>query len=154
VRRARESLVAALALALAGAGCGSPARLDWLPDPGQLERWPYGAAVAVTTSTEKAGVRTGELIAIGIDSLYVLDANGLATIPRAEVRAIEVRADWEGANESRFSTRSRTPQQIEEGWKRMEKFARYPGGLPDSLDRAALELPSPRKRGTGTFLNP
>ena len=147
-------MMIAIAIAAVTAGCGSRARLTWLPDANQLDRWPYGAAVAIRR--DEADLVTGELIAIDSVRVYVLAESGLATVARADVRSIEARADWDGVSEARMSTRSRTPRKIEESWKRLEKYARYPGGLPDSLDRTALRLPPDRgrKRGTGTFLNP
>ena len=145
-------------LAIAVGGCGSMLQMDWLPDGKQLNRWPYGSAAYVAPRAWGAPHLKGELIAIGRDTVHVLNPRGLTWMLRDEVRRIEVRADYVGNLSDHFDIRkSMKPEEIEKGWDRMRQFARYPGGLPDSLDRAALRLPptrSARRQRSGTFLNP
>jgi len=144
--------------AIAVGGCGSGLRMEWLPDGKQLNQWPYGSAANVTPRAWGASHLKGELIAIGPDTVHVLNPQGLTWMRRDDVRRIEVSADYLGNLSDHFDIRkSMKPEEIEKGWDRMRQFARYPGGLPDSLDRAALRLPptrASRRNSRGTFLNP
>ena len=135
-------------------GCSPMPRPEWLPDARQLNHWPYGSAVVVTPRDWYAKRVAGELIAIAPDSIWVLTPSGLRAMAYHEAKRIEVRANSEGTLKDEVSIKPRpSAKETELVSSRIRTFARFPGGLPDSLDRAALRLP-PRDHGPGTFLNP
>jgi hypothetical protein len=163
-RRARPG-IATLALAAAVAGCAvayGPAPASWLPTPHQVSRWPYGASAVVHPVDSKAHALRGELIALHGDSVYVLTDTALVAVACRKVRAMELQVDQSNSFEAPqlvfdrsevdrpFGIGDKTTGQSASGpisgkWESVRSFARFPAGLPDSLDRASLRLPPARR---------
>jgi hypothetical protein len=76
----------------------------------------------------------------------VLTAEGPRIVDCRSVREVRLHADRNGqlkAPSLFFSPGSqRQGRALPERWRRIVPYARFPGGLPDSLDLASLRLPS------------
>ena len=141
MRRIREAGIVALGVACLG--CGPRLNAEWLPEARDLSRWPYGAAVEIRLDERGAEPVRGELIAVGAETLFVLTPAGLRGVRRDHLGSVATRADREGKLQG--------PRIIGRGpwlrsararrWDELRAYARFPGGLPDSLDRASLRMP-------------
>jgi hypothetical protein len=150
-----------LALATAIGGCASaqgPAPAAWLPGAHELPHWPYGSSAVVRLAAKKTPPIRGELIALGRDSLYVLTDSALVAIPCRAVRSLALQVDQRGLMDAphldfgrsevdypfglgNHATGQPADQPLSKKWQTIRPYARFPGGLPDSLDRSTLTLP-------------
>jgi len=162
VRRIRDAMLLALATAIGGcASAQGPAPAPWLPNAHELPHWPYGASAVVHLAAKKTVPVRGELIALGRDSLYVLTDSALVAIPCRAVRSLALQVDQRGLLDAPqldfghsevdypfglgdHTTGQPASQPLSHKWQAIRPYARFPGGLPDSLDRSALALPARR----------
>jgi hypothetical protein len=135
-------------LACAALGCGaSRFPPEWLPEPQDVSRWPFGVAIEVSAGPGKSRPLKGELIAVTDDSLHVLTPEGFRSLLRNDVKEIRTRADIAGRLRSPQMTFHRDSWTItgdENRWDELRPYARYPSGMPDSVDRDSLRLPDAR----------
>ncbi len=165
-RAARRRVLAfAAAASIAAAECAhryDAAPAPWLPHAHDLPRWPYGASAVVHPTDRKSPAIRGELIALDRDSVYILADTALIAVACRTVRGMDLQVDVEGMLEAPqlAFARSKVDRPFGIGdkrvgpdpagpipaeWEKVRPFARFPGGLPDSLDRASLRLPPARR---------
>lgn len=162
MRRIRDALLLTLASGIGGcASAQGPAPAAWLPNAHELPHWPYGASAVVRLAAKKTTPIRGELIALGRDSVYVLTDSALVAIPCRAVQSLALQVDQRGLLDAPqlqfyrsevdypFGVGSHTTgqpanQPLSRKWQDIRAYARFPGGLPDSLDRSTLTLPRRR----------
>jgi len=162
VRRIRDAMLLAFATGIGGcASAQGPAPAVWLPNAHELPHWPYGASAVVRLAVKKTEPIRGELIALGRDSVYVLTDSALVAIPCRVVQSLALQVDERGLLDAPqldfhrsevdypfgvgdHATGQPANEPLSRKWQTIRPYARFPGGLPDSLDRSALALP-PRR---------
>lgn len=84
----------AVALWLAAPGCGS--HIEQAPSPEEATKTPYGSWIRIETSD---GIRTGELLAVSEDRIFVRTASGPMAIPMGAAQKVVLwRFDGEEAS--------------------------------------------------------
>ena len=171
--RARRRVIAALLLLT---GCAhSTAPKDWLPRAVDAAQEAHGGWILLRLAGDSQE-HEGELIAIGPDSLFVLESDGCRGYAHAQVRhAVLTGYDSEAGRLAGWTVMgsvltlshgyglvislplwilvgtASTISQSTAGrvsvtptsWEEARKYARFPQGLPEELDRASLAPRSP-----------
>lgn len=139
--RERVAFEAALAAAVLLTGCGPSVqhRVPYLSGIQSARKAVRGAQVRVHFDWVPAPPHvTGELIAAGADSVWVLTGNHLAAIatPTLSDAIIQV---YDGDTPGPPVLRLVHPGP--QGWTMLARNARFPQGLPPGLDRSSLTAP-------------